>query len=103
MDIQASKKIPLLDIDVKGSYKFAKAFPESIVLAVVPPSVDDLKKRLLGRGTETEQTLETRLKNAPQELNDIFSKRNHFVLRIVNENLDLAYAAFEVLLDSMYA
>jgi guanylate kinase len=54
MDIQASKKIPLLDIDVKGSYKFAKAFPESIVLAVVPPSVDDLKKRLLGRGTETE-------------------------------------------------
>ena len=38
--MQANKKITLLDIDVKGAYKFTQSFPEAIIIAIVPRSVD---------------------------------------------------------------
>jgi len=66
--IMDSKRIPLLDIDVKGAIKFKKAFPDSNFMAIVPPSVASLKQRLVARGTENEKTLATRLGNAPSEL-----------------------------------
>ena len=66
--IMDSKRIPLLDIDVKGALKFKKAFPDSNFMAIVPPSVASLRQRLVARGTENEKTLATRLGNAPSEL-----------------------------------
>jgi guanylate kinase len=58
---------------------------------------------LIARGTETEKTLETRLKNAPQELSDIFKRTEFITMRIVNEDLALARSTFEVILESIYA
>ena len=66
--IRADKRIPLLDIDIQGTVKFLKAFPETNTLFVFPPSVDDLRQRLEKRGTETEETLKTRLGNASKEI-----------------------------------
>ena len=62
--IQLKHKIPLLDIDIKGAEKFVDVFPEANTLFILPPSVDELRKRLIGRGTETEETLKVRLGNA---------------------------------------
>ena len=47
--------IPLLDIDIQGAVKFVKAFPESRTLLIVPPSIDEIEKRLIARGTESEK------------------------------------------------
>jgi len=58
---------------------------------------------LIARGTETEKTLETRLKNAPQELSEIFKKTDFFTMRVVNEDLALAISTFELLIESIYA
>jgi guanylate kinase len=58
---------------------------------------------LIARGTETEKTLETRLKNAPQELSEIFKKTEFFTMRVVNEDLTLARSTFELLIESIYA
>ena len=101
--IQDSKRIPLLDIDVQGAYKFTKAFSESVVVAIVPPNVEALRSRLIARGTETEKSLETRLKNAPEELSEIFKRPEFFTMRIVNEDLALSRSTFEVLLESVYS
>ncbi len=92
-----------MDIDVQGAYKFTKSFPESAVIAIVPPSVEALRSRLVKRGTETEKSLETRLKNAPEELKEIFKRTDFFTMRVVNEDLALSRQTFDVLLESIYA
>src|SRR3954447_23321096 len=49
------KKVPLLDIDIKGAIHVQQQYPQNcLTIFVEPPSVDELKKRLLLRGTETE-------------------------------------------------
>jgi guanylate kinase len=80
-------KIPVLDIDVKGAIHVQQQFPTtSLSLFIQPPSVEELKKRLLGRGTESEASLQTRLNKATYEL----SFKHHFNEIIINDQLEKA-------------
>ena len=101
--VQAENKIPLLDIDVQGALKFEKAFPDSNFIAVLAPSIDDLKKRLIGRGTETEETMKTRLANAKDEFNVLTSEKNTFTYRVVNDKVEISKRTVELLLTGLYA
>jgi guanylate kinase len=58
----------LLDIDVKGAGKVKARRPDAILLFVMPPSYDELQKRLRGRGVDGEETILNRLKIARQEI-----------------------------------
>jgi guanylate kinase len=81
------KKVPLLDIDIKGAIHVQKQFPERCLsIFVEPPSVDELKKRLLSRGTETEESLQARVNKASFEI----SFKHSFSKIIVNDQLDRA-------------
>ncbi len=64
--------IILLDIDVQGSAKIRIAYPDSLGIFVVPPSIQVLEERLRGRGTEKEERIQRRLANAIEELNRMF-------------------------------
>lgn len=88
---------------MQGAFKFDKAFPDSNVVAVVPPSVDALKQRLLKRGTETEETLAVRLKNSGSELEQIFDFRDLFKYRVINNDLALASQTLSRLVTGLYA
>lgn len=66
--IQAAGKIPLLDIDIQGTEDFLKAFPETNTLFIFPPSVSTLQQRLESRGTESADSLKTRLTDAIGEI-----------------------------------
>lgn len=80
---------PLLDIDVKGAIHVQQQYPDnSLSLFIEPPSVDELRRRLLSRGTETEETLNDRVNKASYEL----SFKHHFNKIIVNDNLERACA-----------
>jgi guanylate kinase len=80
-------KTPLLDIDVKGAVHVQQQHANhSLSIFIEPPSVDELKKRLQGRGTETTESLTTRLNKATYEL----SFKDHFNKVIVNDNLPKA-------------
>lgn len=82
--IWALNKIPVLDIDVKGAIHIQQQYPENTLsLFVEPPSVDELKKRLLSRGTETEESLAARVNKATYEI----SFKEHFNKSVVNDNL----------------
>ena len=61
---------------------------------VAPPSFEELERRLRGRGTETEDKIQTRLKNAKGEM-DYMDKPGFFDLIIVNDDLEKAYAKFK--------
>lgn len=57
----------ILEIEIQGALKIKEQFPEAILLYVLPPSAKELKDRLVGRGTETEDVIAMRLKRATQE------------------------------------
>ena len=77
-------KIPILDIDIKGAINVQKQFPDqSISLFIEPPSVEELRKRLEFRGTETPESIEARISKATYEL----SFKEHFDHIILNDEL----------------
>jgi len=85
--IWSEGKIPVLDIDVKGAIHVQQQFPETTLsIFIEPPSVDELKRRLLTRGTESEESLNARVNKASYELSFSHSF-NHI---IVNSNLERA-------------
>jgi guanylate kinase len=86
--------VPVLDIDVKGAIHVQQQFPETTLsLFIEPPSVDELKKRLTGRGTESEESLNARVSKAAYELS--FKHSFHHV--IVNDDLNHACQEAEAL------
>ncbi len=88
---QQEGKIVVLDIDVQGAMQL-KQLPEldAIFIFIMPPSLDELSKRLISRGTEDVVSLKKRLSNAEKEI----SYRYHYDYQIVNDDLDQAVDAF---------
>lgn len=80
-------KTPLLDIDVKGAIHVHEQFNNNcLTIFIEPPSVDELKKRLQSRGTESLESLQTRLNKAIFEL----SFKHQFNKIVVNDDLEHA-------------
>lgn len=80
-------EVPVLDIDVKGAIHVQKQFPgNSLSLFIEPPSVEELKRRLESRGTETPETLQARINKAAYEI----SFKQHFDRIVVNDDLSKA-------------
>jgi guanylate kinase len=80
-------KVPVLDIDVKGAIHVQEQFPETTLsIFIEPPSVDELKRRLQSRGTESEESLAARVNKASYEL----SFKQSFDKIILNDNLEKA-------------
>jgi guanylate kinase len=85
--IRNLNKIPILDIDVKGAIHVQEQFPEhSLSIFVQPPSIEELKRRLEFRATESRDALQDRLNKAAYEI----SFRHHFNKIIINDNLQKA-------------
>ena len=58
----------ILEIETVGAKKVKQNYPEAVMVFILPPSMDELKSRLIGRGTETEASINKRLKTAREEL-----------------------------------
>ena len=92
--IWSENKIPVLDIDVKGAIHVQQQYPDSsLSLFIEPPSVDVLKSRLEGRGTETAESLANRINKSAYEL----SFKDQFDRHIVNDDLMRACAEADTL------
>jgi len=90
--IWAAGKVPMLDIDVNGAIHVKSQFKDNCLsLFIEPPSVDVLKKRLEGRGTDSAENIATRVSKAAYEL----SFSHHFDNCILNEELTRACAETE--------
>ncbi|OFZ18584.1 MAG: guanylate kinase [Bdellovibrionales bacterium GWB1_55_8] len=82
-------KSVLLDIDVQGAESLRKAYPrECFRIFIAPPSLAHLESRLRHRGTDSEETIQKRLKNARDEM----EHAPRFDRIVVNDQLDHAYA-----------
>lgn len=63
----AEGKDVILEIEIQGALKVKERFPEALLLFVLPPSAQELKRRLVGRGTESPEVIEARLHRAAEE------------------------------------
>ncbi len=75
----------ILEIEVQGALKVKELVPEAICIFIMPPSMKELKKRLVGRGTETKEKVLGRFKTAYQEINNVTSY-NYVVTNDTVEN-----------------
>lgn len=85
----------VLDVDVKGARNIKGRFPEAVLIFVVPPSIEDLVKRLKQRNTENDDNINKRLDSLQDELSLI----NQYDYIIVNDNLDQAKKEVETAIE----
>ena len=76
----------LLEIDVQGALQVREKMPESVLIFIAPPSVQELERRLINRNTESQEVIRTRLHNALREL-ELQDKYNYV---IINDDLERA-------------
>lgn len=84
----------LLEIDVQGALNVKKKCPDGIYIFLLPPSLDELKRRIEGRGTENPESLARRLKNAVAEIK--IGLQYDYV--VVNDTIDNAAAQIKSIL-----
>jgi guanylate kinase len=85
--IWQNHQTPILDIDVKGAIHVRQQFPQqTLSIFIQPPSIEELKKRLIGRGTETEESLQARINKAAYEI----SFAHSFDRVVINDDLEKA-------------
>jgi guanylate kinase len=94
--VLASGRHVIMDIDVQGAGQFAKAFPDSVLIFVLPPSAEVLVERLTSRGTEDPRSLIRRFKSAKDELKAI----DLYQYVIVNDEIDSAVQAVSSIIDA---
>ncbi|MEP6763063.1 MAG: guanylate kinase [Gemmatimonadaceae bacterium] len=94
--ILTAGKHVLMDIDVQGARQFAVAYPDSVLVFILPPSGEVLLSRLSARGSEDQARLLTRLENALTEMRDV--GRYHYV--VVNDDLELAVDRVSSIIDA---
>lgn len=86
----------IMDIDVQGAMQFRTAFPDSVLVFVLPPSAEVLLQRLQARNTESRESLVTRLTSAVMELQAV--ERYQYV--VVNDALELAVETVSSIIDA---
>lgn len=95
---RAAGKNVLLEIELQGALKVKEKFPEAVLVFVLPPSGKILKERLVGRGTETPEVVEKRMRRAAEEARYI-SKYDYIV---VNDDLDTCVKELHAIIESAH-
>ena len=76
----------LIEVDVNGAKEICQKLPEAITVFIMPPSYQELKRRLSGRGTETQDLIDKRMKEAISEI----ARATEFDYIVVNDDLQVA-------------
>ena len=84
MQQMAQGKDVILEIEIQGALKVKKRFPDALLLFVTPPSAEELCRRLVGRGTETLEVINARLRRAAEEA----SGMEAYDYLLINDEID---------------
>ncbi len=86
----------ILEIEIQGALKIKKKFPESLLIFVTPPNAEELKRRLEGRGTESEEAIANRLARAAEESEGVEA----YDYLVVNDKLEESAEEVQRLVDA---
>lgn len=86
-----SGQLVLLEIELEGARQIRASFPEALSIFILPPSFEELEKRIRGRGQDSEAAIARRLQRAHEEV----QAADEFDIQIVNDDLETALNAIE--------
>lgn len=86
----------VLDIDVQGALNVIASEKEKVSIFILPPSMQELRSRLTGRGTETEEAVERRLHNAVWEI----SQKDKYQYKVINDDLESCLRTLQAIIEA---
>ena len=89
-------RVVVLDVDVQGGASVRAARPDAVTVFILPPSIDALRQRLLGRRTDAPDVIERRLKDAPGEI----QRYKDYDYLVMNDDLEAAVAGLVAIVDA---
>jgi guanylate kinase len=89
-----SGKLVVLEIELEGARQIRASFPEALSIFILPPSFEELERRIRGRGQDSEEAIARRLQRAKQEI----AAADEFDIKIVNDDFETALTAIETAL-----
>lgn len=92
----AQDRIVVLEVDVQGGASIRRADKSAVSVFVAPPSIESLRQRLLGRGTDRAEVVEQRLRNAPGEM----AQMREYDYVVLNDDLEQATARLVAVVDA---
>lgn len=92
----ASGNDVILEIDVQGALQVRRNFPEAVLVFILPPSFEELRQRLIGRGTESMEIIKKRLSAATSE----FEQAGEYDYVVVNDEVQRAAAEIKAIFDA---
>jgi guanylate kinase len=95
-NILYERQIALFDLDVQGGLQIKKAYPQSVLVFVLPPNIEVLERRLRGRKTDDEEIIRTRLENSRAEM-EYWPQYDYVV---VNDKLDSAVSQVQAIIEA---
>ena len=89
----------ILEIEIQGALTIKERFPSALLLFVTPPSIKELRRRLSGRGTETQEVIDARLRRAAEEAEGIEA----YDYLVVNDDLDACVGQMHMLIQGAHS
>ncbi len=86
----------ILEIDVNGAMNVKKVYPEAVLVFIAPPTMETIRERLIGRGTENIETIEQRIEIAKKEI--LIAPQYDYI--VINNDLDMAIKDVVMLIDA---
>lgn len=82
----AAGKNVILEIEVQGAFQVKEKLPDATLIFIEPPSMDELERRIIGRGTESEDVIESRMRTARVEM----ERKMEYDIAVMNDDVDSA-------------
>lgn len=84
----------ILEIDIQGAFQVKEKFPQGVFIFIMPPSIDELRNRIVSRGTESEESLANRLGSVESEIKCV----DKYDYLVVNDDLDRCVREIEAII-----
>ncbi|MGZ3724230.1 MAG: guanylate kinase [Pseudobdellovibrio sp.] len=95
----AKNKVVIMDIDIQGVMTFKSKFPDAKTVFILPPSIEELRRRVIKRDGAPPPDLEVRMTNAEKEM----KKASEFDVQIVNDDFERSFAEFKKIVENWIA
>ena len=95
----AQNRVVIMDVDVQGAETFKKKYPDATTIFILPPSIEELRRRVERRDKGRTQNLEVRMNNASREI----TKAGEFDYQVVNDDFERSFGEFKKLVESLIA
>ncbi len=86
----------LLEIDIQGALSVKKIYPDAVLIFILPPSMNELKNRIIKRGTETEESISKRFNSAYEELKYVYE----YKYAVINKDVNVAVERIEAIIEA---